>query len=86
MSLNEDQPKPLSILQKRLLFIIQRQPGTLSNIDLGRLNVRLGGEKELDAALQGLEDAGLLVRNDRRKWTPTQRGASLVIPESQLKR
>lgn len=88
MSLNEasNQPKPLSKLQKRLLFIIQRQPGTLSNFDLQNLNVRLGGEKELESALTGLEDAGLIKRTDKRKWLPTERGASLTIPEDQLKR
>ena len=88
MSLDEasNQPKPLSKLQKRLLFIIQRQPGTLSNFDLQNLNVRLGGEKEMEAALAGLEEAGLLKRTDKRKWLPTERGASLTIPEDQLKR
>jgi hypothetical protein len=81
-----DQIKPLSKLQKRLLFIIQRRPGQLSNFDLLNLNVRLGGEKEIDIALLGLEEAGLLRRTDRRKWQPTERGAQLVIPKEQLSR
>jgi hypothetical protein len=90
MSMNQEpqgtQPKPLSKLQKRLLFIIQRSPGQMSNFDLLNLNVRLGGEKEIESALQGLEDAGLLRRNDKRKWQPTERGAQLVIPKDQLSR
>ncbi len=89
MSLNQDapgQPKPLSKLQKRLLFIIQRQPGQMVNFDLLNLNVRLGGDKEIEAALEGLEDAGLLRKDTKRKWTPTERGASLVIPPEHLSR
>ncbi len=89
MSLNQDapgQPKPLSKLQKRLLFIIQRQPGQMANFDLLNLNVRLGGDKEIEAALEGLEDAGLLRKDPKRKWTPTERGASLVIPPEHLSR
>ena len=89
MSLNENttgQPKPLTKLQKRLLFIIQRQPGQMANFDLLNLNVRLGGDKEIEAALQGLENAGLLRKDTKRKWTPTERGASLVIPPEHLTR
>ncbi|HEX2914096.1 MAG TPA: hypothetical protein VH186_25050 [Chloroflexia bacterium] len=90
MSLNRDvqksEPKPLSKLQKRLLFIIQRNPGRMTNFDLLNLNVRLGGEKEIDSALEGLKDAGLLVRDEKRKWVPTERGASLVIPLEHLTR
>ena len=89
MSLNQDtpgQPKPLTKLQKRLLFIIQRRPGQMANFDLLNLNVRLGGDKEIEAALDGLEEAGLLRRDNKRKWTPTERGASLVIPPEHLAR
>lgn len=89
MSLNQDtpdQPKPLTKLQKRLLFIIQRRPGQMANFDLLNLNVRLGGDKEIEAALEGLEEAGLLRKDTRRKWTPTERGASLVIPPEHLTR
>jgi hypothetical protein len=89
MSLNQDtpgQPKPLTKLQKRLLFIIQRRPGQLANFDLLNLNVRLGGAKEIEIALEGLEDAGLLRQDNKRRWTPTERGASLVIPPEHLTR
>lgn len=89
MSLNQDtpgQPKPLTRLQKRLLFIIQRQPGQLANFDLLNLNVRLGGDKEIEAALAGLQEAGLLRKDTKRKWTPTERGASLIIPPEHLAR
>lgn len=88
MSLNQDsqQPKPLSKLQKRLLFIIQRSPNQLTNFDILNLNIRLGGEKEVDAALTGLEEAGLVKRDTKRKWQPTERGASLIIPSDQLSR
>lgn len=89
MSLNPnspEQPKPLTKLQKRLLFIIQRRPGEMANFDLLNLNVRLGGDKEIEAALAGLEEAGLLKKDSKRKWAPTERGASLVIPPEQLAR
>jgi hypothetical protein len=89
MSLNQDapgQPKPLTKLQKRLLFIIQRRPGQMTNFDLINLNVRLGGDKEIETALEGLREAGLLTRDPKRKWIPTERGASLVIPPEQLAR
>lgn len=81
-----NQPKPLSKLQKRLLFIIQRRPSELSNFDIINLNVRLGGDKEIETALDGLEDAGLIRRDNKKKWLPTERGASLVIPPEQLTR
>ncbi len=88
MSLNEPgiEPKPLTKLQKRLLYIIQREPGLKGNLDLINLNVRLGGEKEIEASLVGLEEAGLIKKSDKRKWLPTERGASLVIPIDQLSR
>ena len=89
MSLNQDapgQPKPLTKLQKRLLFIIQRRPGQMTNFDLINLNVRLGGDKEIENALEGLREAGLLQRDPKRKWVPTERGASLVIPPEHLTR
>ena len=81
-----NQPKPLSKLQKRLLFIIQRRPNQLTNFDLLNLNVRLGGEKEIEIALNGLEEAELVKRDPKRKWQPTDRGAQLVIPHDQLSR
>ncbi len=82
----ENEPKPLSKLQKRLLYIIQRNPSHMTNFDLLNLNVRLGGEKEIEVALEGLQEAGLLKRDEKRKWMPTERGASLTIPLDQLSR
>lgn len=80
------QIKPLSKLQKRLLFIVQRRPSQLSTFDIINLNVRLGGDKEIEAALEGLIEAGLLIRDSKKKWQPTPRGAELVIPPDQLTR
>ncbi len=81
-----NQPKLLSKLQKRLLFILQRNAGQMTNFDLLNLNVRLGGEKEIEAGLVGLEEAGLVKRDSKRKWMPTERGFSLTIPPDQLSR
>ena len=86
MANNDSHIKPLTRLQKRLLFIIQRNPSQKTNFDLLNLNVRLGGEKEIEASLQGLEDAGLIKRDLKRKWQPTERGASLNIPLDDLTR